>query len=404
MVELVRVANPRLQIVANRGQTLGQQADVGGDTTTRVESRYEFTVGPECSDLVLAFANFKIGSGTGEADGANAITVKAAIETDAAAGTISQSAAFYPLFFDGSLSRLVQPGAYSVLTDALGLDLAAGATAWVRTAAEITAGEFVPVGFGAHQGGSAEQAYKNSNAGAQIYATGGLAAGASGSTISYGYGPLAVLGRPKYAYPGVAIWGDSIPDGQGDDAAGDGLGNRGYAGRGLYAADVPYIKITRASDTPAQNKRSTSWRKRAMLQYSTHVIVTEGINQLIPTATDVQLAYLTDIWLSCKRRGLKVYQTLISCQTSSTDSWATTANQTINGTFAANRATVNAGIVAAYQAGLIDGYLDPGSVWEDPSNPGKFIPSATTDGTHPTAAYHILAAAVVEAYANANFF
>ena len=105
-----------------------------------------------------------------------------------------------------------------------------------------------------------------------------------------------------------------------------------------------------------------------------------------------------------KRAGCKVYQTLITCQTASSDSWATTVNQSIDPTFAQHRLEVNAGIVAAMASGLIDGYININAAWEDPANPGKFLPNYTTDGTHPVAAGHIAAASIVASYATANFF
>lgn len=398
MVELRRVARPRLQIVASRGQSLGQSANVGGSSITRVESRYRFRVGPECHDIQLVFANFTIGSGTGEADGPNPITVRAAIETEQVVSDFTQPAAAYPLLFDGAQARTIDPSANAAITDPLGIDFAAGATAWVRTAAEITAGQFIPVGFSASLSGTAERAFQNSNATNQVYTTGELVAGTNGTQVSFAYGPAAILGVPRYPYPAVAIWGDSITQGQGDLSGGDGAGNRGYATRGLALANIPWVNLSRASDTPAQNRDAVSWRKRAPLQYATDVLVALGINQIGPTAPAVQIAYLRDVWDSCKRRGLRVHQCLVSCQTSGT--FADAAGQTINAQFAANRATVNAAIIDAAAVGLIDGYLDPGAAWEDPANPGKFLPNATTDGTHPASTFHVAAATIVQAYAN----
>lgn len=400
-----------VQIVGSRGQTLGQGPNVGGSgsTVTRLESRYRFTVGCDSADVQIAYGNFTVGAGTGEADGLNAITLQAAIETTATSGTISQAAAAYPVLFGGAQSRSVDPGAYSVLSDVLGEDFARGDQPYVRTGVTIAAGQSIPVGMSAFLGGTAEAAYQSSNAASQIYGTGALAAGTNGTTTSYGYGPLALLGRPTGPCASVIVLGDSIADGQGDASGGDGNGNRGWIARGLGTAaanglPIAYTKDTRPSDTPAVNTRSNAWRKRGLWKYANVLICEEGINQLVPTSQAAQLAYLQDIWLSAKRRHMQVWQTLITPQTTSTDGWATAANQTVNATFAANRAALNAAIVAAVASGQIDGVIDPNPSIEDQANPGKFVTNgtanyATTDGTHPTPAFHTAMVGAITAIA-----
>lgn len=401
MVELRRVARQRLQIVGSRGSVLGHQANIGGGAVTRAESRYRFHIEPECHDLQVMYQNFTVGSGTGEADGPNPITVRAAIETLAETlPDFSRAALHHQLHFNGALTRVLDVSANAVLTDPLARDFGANTDIFVRTAAEFAAGQFCPVNLVASLSGSAERATQNSEATFQTYTTGAIALTGSNVQTSYGYGPAALLGIPRYSYPAVAILGGSSAWGQGDLGTGDGAGNRGFVQRGLALANIPWANIARAGDTSAFNRDELAWRKRAILQYSTDVICALGFNQLAVTPTAVQIAYLRDVWDSCRRRGLRVHQCLITVQTSSSNGWADAAGQTIDPTFGANRAVVNAAIIDAANTGVIDGHLNPGSAWEDPANPGKFVAGTTTDGTHVNSASHIAAAAIVQAYAN----
>jgi len=213
------------------------------------------------------------------------------------------------------------------LTDVLSADFPAGGTFFLRTNVSYTALAFSPVGFNASLGGTAEQAYKSSNATSQVYSTGALAAGTNGTTITAGYGPLTFLGRPTAPCSSVIGLGDSIFFGQGDASGGNAAGARGWFQRGLATAQtnglpVAYAMEARPSDTPAQNTRSNSWRKRAMWKYANVLVCGLGINQLGQTSQAAQLAYLQDIWLSGRRERMQVWQTLITPQTTSTIGFA----------------------------------------------------------------------------------
>jgi hypothetical protein len=161
-----------------------------------------------------------------------------------------------------------------------------------------------------------------------------------------------------------------------------------------------FVKIASSGDTASNfATMALSARRLALIQGCTHAICDYGVNDFTFGKSVAQLqASLTIIWASLKASGMKVYQSLILPRNSSTDSFATTANQTpINS--AANNVTINNWIKA--QVGtLIDGYLDTVSVccsdstsylWEANGTANY----ATLDGLHPTKTLHQAMAALV---------
>lgn len=384
----------RLQIIGTRGQTLGQQAAGGGGATnyTLSESRYKTYIGPaDVFGLRLLYGNFHVGQGTGVFDGYNDITLRAALETTAV----------FPVCFSGSKSAVLAAGASHLLSDPLGIPLLASSTAWLRHAVQVASGQQWPRGALGATGG--QITYESTATSTQIYgAAGALTQPSGGAQASYGFSPLAVLGIPKTPMPAVVILGDSISDGQGDSTGGDGRDNFGWIARGMHipssGVTVPYVRLTRNSDTPARNTDANAWQKRAVYQYATHGICALGINQLQPTGLTTQYNLLRANWVAMKMAGLKVYQTLISPSVDTTDTYITTANQTPRAGFEPGgiRDQLNAMILAAVGDGVLDGVIDPNPYWEDPANHGKWPINgsanyATTDGIHPTGTFHTAA-------------
>jgi lysophospholipase L1-like esterase len=145
----------------------------------------------------------------------------------------------------------------------------------------------------------------------------------------------------------------------------------------------------------------------ALLKYASNVICELGTNDINTSRTLAQIqSDLQTIWQAAKAAGVRrVAQTLIIPRTTSTDSWATAANQTPVSGFAtgSTRDQLNAWIKAQVGQGLLDGYIDPNPQVEDQANLGKWQTNgtasfATTDGTHPTAAFQASMATVVTNY------
>ncbi len=402
---VIRRVLPRLQIVGSRGQALGQDTNgalggAGGTNYTRAESRFRSVIGPEgASDLRLLYGNYIITAGSGDQVGPNALTVEAALELQT--GTPNSFAAQW----NGQDIGSIGIGAAHALTDAVPLDVPGGGFVWMRTGITVTAGQQWPRGYTASATG--EKAAESTAATSQISSQGPLATPAGGAAAN-GFGPLALLGIPTRAMPAVIILGDSIADGSGDSGTGDAEGNRGFARRGLRFADgsvIPYHASTKPSDNPLALRIHQSWRRHVPWQYANWLLNEHGGNQLSSVTVSAMLGYLQLIWDSAHRRNMKVCQVLLGPRT--TGSWTSAASQTgFNADFepGGKRDQLNNLIRAAYAAGVIEAIIDPNQDWEDPANPGKWVTTgaadyATADGTHPSAAMAIAAAARVRAWA-----
>lgn len=396
------VPAPKLQIVGTRGQILGQSAAGGGGANnyTRSETRLFSVLGcAPVSGLRLAVGNYAVGGGTGEAANANAITVEAAIENPTPAQT-------WPLTFGGAPSVTLAAGAAGTLSDPLGVDLPALGGVWLRMGVTVTSGQVWARGSNPSRSG--ENSYESTSATSQIGNTGGLT---GGTTSLPGYAPLAVLGIPQRATPAVIILGDSIAYGVGEASTiGDGLGNRGFAQRGLAnvnGCQIPWANEARASDAASVNQTTNlGWRKRYLWQYASDLLVNLGTNDIaVGNSLATVQGNLINIWQGAKRSGLRVHQVLIMPRMkATTDSYATPGGMTPETGFEVGgvRDQLNAWIKAQVATGLIDSFIDVNKYVEDQANPSKWITNGTAnyptaDGVHPSTPLHILAAQPVNA-------
>lgn len=138
--------------------------------------------------------------------------------------------------------------------------------------------------------------------------------------------PLLVIGRRQSAVGGlssVAIVGDSIASGVGD-TVGD---QCGFMQRALGTAR-PWAMLSRSS-MKAADWKTTSYRHVQMLSLGLHARhLQHGHQRRVHRATGDDTGQPAIHVATVRRSRIKVYQTTITPHTSSTDSWATTANQT----------------------------------------------------------------------------
>lgn len=404
-----RANTPPLRIVGNRGVPMGGFNDVvgtGPTPITMLESRYRVWLHTDCANVQFAFANWKDNGNLAPADNLNDISVRSAIELDQVVYEGSTEATtFIPLAIDGLRNPTIEAGA-TRLTDPAGVDFSKGQAFYIRTAVTVAANlQSIPTGYGATLGGSAEQAVRSTGQAHQIYGTGQLALGAGGVVTTNGYGPCAVLGIPKDdKTPSILVFGDSIPWGQGDISTGDGIGGRGFMTRGLNLAGVPHANLARSGKTPRLSLVQYDFRSRWFMQFASDIIFQVGLNQMAATPPARTLAYLAEGWGYARSIRKRAWQTLVSVQVAAGSNTSTTS-QTVDPTFAANRAAVNQGIIDAFNAGLIDGYFYPGAAWEDPNNPGRFLPAAGNGGSdlnHPNQFGHEQAALITRDYINST--
>ncbi|MBZ9600746.1 SGNH/GDSL hydrolase family protein [Phyllobacterium chamaecytisi] len=380
------------QVVATRGAIHGGVAN-SGTTMTRGEHRMKVNFGPSpCRDIQLVFGNFQASGSAAEVAGPNAITVEAAIET------ISPSVAFATVTFGGDTSVVIQPGAV-VISDPIPLDFDANASAWIRTGVIVTLGQSWPrTSMFAITG---EAMYESTEATSQVQATGAMAARATGAVAGGGYIPMAIIGVPMEPFPSVGLLGDSIMAGTVGDSSDATTGARGMFARGMYFTDGtvwPWGLLARASETAAFNVGVAGYRRRGVMDYCTHIICDYGTNDIAASATLAAIqASLTTIWTSAKRRGCKVYQSLILPRTNAGNT-APSAGFTVGGV----RDQLNAWIITQVGNGILDGYIDTNAIAESKVTPGLWANSAwTSDGTHPNAAGCIAIAAAVRSVAAA---
>ena len=389
-----RVVRP--QIVANRG-VLPSTPLVG--TYVMTESRLTVRTGSQpCTNVQLALVGFSVDSGgvLGEVAIPNDITWNLAVEKVSPSKAVRAS-------LNGAIDIVIKGGSGVTLTDPVGLDFAANEDFKVQcgqlvadTAKTYIASYNLP--------GLADYYRATALTTTQVGTASTWSATSRGANQNVAASPI-IVGRPLENYPSVIFLGDSIMASR-DDLVGDAYGNHGYA-RGLWTAGVggtsmPYANLARSGERASVMANANHTFRSALLQYCSHVICNWGTNDIQQARTFAQVtADLTTSWAAIKRRGVKVYQCLILPRTTSSDSWATAANQTVVSGFGVGgvRDQVNAWILT--QVGvLIDGVINGNTVAEDPAAPSKWVSTgatfyATSDGIHPTDAMMALVAPLV---------
>lgn len=232
--------------------------------------------------------------------------------------------------------------------------------------------------------------------------------GASGIGVM---GGVVLLGRATGATRAVVVLGDSIADGNNDVQAppptrhGNGIFGRAIAD----AAGAPLagmVKCTLSGDR-AQWFAGANAQRRTHLPYAGIAVVEYGVNDIAGGRTYAQVyADLKTIWALCKAQGVKwVIQTTLPPKTTSTDAFATTANQTPAAGFEPGgiRDQLNAQIKAdaLARANGLDDVMDVAAALQDGTLPNRWAApggvAQTADGTHPSAQACIAGAAVVRA-------
>lgn len=156
------------------------------------------------------------------------------------------------------------------------------------------------------------------------------------------YYPIAILGKTNTHTKTVALIGDSIMAGTGDNGyrySSGGFATRALCNQTAYCFSTstiplyPHVRVPLGGETLAQFIDQTSSNRydnsrRMVTTYATNVISNYGTNDLSGglTAMKANLLVLADWYIS---RGIKFYQCTLFPKTTSTDGWITTANQTV---------------------------------------------------------------------------
>jgi lysophospholipase L1-like esterase len=387
----------------------GQLSDNHSTTSSMIlrEIRYPLkNGGVAATDIRLLFAGFYNLSNTpGEQPLKNAITWKAALEKTSPSFATVASRGGNTTFTNAP--DTTQAGGF-FLTEALGISLAAGETFNAQLEHRTTAGSYI---LNLVRPFTALQNFTSATLTSGHAGTAGTwtATGDEGVSTIQAVIP-GIIGMPAYNYPAVVIFGDSIQYGTGD--ARDANNSVGYVQRGLYTGGiggnpVPSINLSKPGEKASDIANGGGTLRLTALKYASDVITDYLTNDIAASNSYATcIANLQAVWNLFKAYGVRVTQVLIMPRTTSTDSWATAANQTPVAGFESGgvRDQVNAFIISKVADGTIAGYIDPNPVVEDPANHGKWITNGTAsyptaDGIHPSAALHALVAPLVTTWA-----
>lgn len=228
-----------------------------------------------------------------------------------------------------------------------------------------------------------------------------------------GFQPIAIMGIPQVPGPTFAIIGDSL--GYGTVSAGgvtshdtlDANGNGGYIERAINQI-APFTNFAVSSDKLANwlTQTGPTVRLRLLQQLNiSHVVDQLGINDAIAATNYTTFkAQKIKFWSMLMGLGIKeIWATTLTPNTTSTDSWATTTNQTptaANAVVQAYNADLRAGMFAVNGVARV---LDLGTTAESTVGSGIWPANSTGDGLHPTQAQTAtMAAAIASAFSLAT--
>jgi len=368
---------------------------------TSFRQRTPHRLGGPVAEIQVGFMDWMYTDKTETANNLNEVTISHAwLERDT-------SGQIVPLTFGGQ-RQLVLPMNSATpywLSDAVpstvwtGQTLARDEIFWLHVRGSVPTAGKLPTGTPATFSGSKFITYAPENDPGTID-QGGAVPTIAGSTSRIVGLPLIFLGR--FTGPGhlsVIGIGDSIMDGTGDTAnpvpviSGYGFFNRSALDAN-GANTIAMFNLTRHGQTanawisPGKQQRQRPFLKFANVvaeEYGTNDLSSDGSGS--PTAI---LARVEGIWTAARQEGVqKIVRTLLMPRTTSTSQWSNLADQTPNTGWGTgqNRDLINAGLIAARDAGKVDVILDTLAVLGDPTDPSRWLSNGTnkyvtSDGTH----------------------
>lgn len=336
------------------------------------------------SSIKFAFANFSLTGAREQGNGA-ASTITASVEYPA--GTFTQ------IKFAGSSSGSI-PDADLIFSDFVTVSIPLGATFWVRSFISNTAG----LSYNTWQSTFFGEATTLSATSISDQTLGGTITNSG----AFSFPPVAILGLTTN--PSVMIVGDSIALGltAGDTEDSSNTATGFNAKVGIVArsmGNVPFVNMARFGEQAAGWSGGAAARAK-LIQKSSHVFCEMGINDLHAGSSSATLITALQAIYALTGSWQKVYQNTLTPFSSSTDAFATLANQTTDVSNAA-RVAFNTSLRTGGVTGQnFKGFVETADVLESSRNSGLWIvtpsPPYTTDGIHPdVAGYAVVAAANV---------
>lgn len=366
------------QIVCTRG-IFPTIIEVASGASTRYESHIYVNTGKEpCTGLQLHYAAWR------SRDFEDSTLSIADFSLQA---SVSFNNQFCPLSVGGTTTTPVQAGATQVTTNPVGVYLPPNTEIKVKTGAIVaTAGLAIPAGLTQTL---RTKKVASIDVASQVFSRFDISnAGGRVDTIT-GLFPLMITGIPANRHVAIAGWGDSLMAGVGDvtNNTNGAMGWFEHSCMNVNGAgqNIPFTNLSKSGDQTNTYDVDESFARFAVLEYVTHVIFGMGNNDIMAgrTLLRMQTAHL-EAWAHAKLFGCKVGAVTLTPRTTSTDNWATVANQTpMSGyTTAGIRGQFNAWLVEQWATGVLDFIVDINSVAADTINPDVFKAGFSYDGTH----------------------
>ena len=374
----------------------GAPDNLSDGVSTGITTQLYHTSNTACYGPRLVFTNTYNVTGA-ETDGPNDISIKANIRMT---GGLN-----FPVFFNGRRTAICEPGAV-LISDPVGIGFKKGDTFYSRTCVSVTSGQKYPLGV-------------KTNSANEGVGSGDLADGSVPTNATRGYGPIAVMGTPASATssPILITQGDSITCGYGDtNGSSD---DYGFVSR-AFDGVLGYVNLGLSSSSTSGAITGTGSARRMRIAdaiTADAALLMYGTNDAAGGDTaSILIGNLIKWWLINWQRGLKCFAATIPPQTTSTDVWATTANQTISTGVACRQGLNNwirdgapmdwATFTAAAIGGVgvrigdaghpITAYFELADAVESARNSGLWLPGYTSDGTHPNATGSAAMAAAID--------
>ena len=366
---------------------LGASSSYTGLVGTRTDLPATQNNGSGLSQFMMRsfhFARTAIPANTALPVMANAYVTTTNVETSAGTGTYRLSIE-YPagtiagncVFSGGSTTATVTGATLVIPSSCPHAAIPNGAMFWVRAYVTNPSGILYTLPANVNYYNTAYEQY--------AFAASGLADQTAGGTVTntasgYGLHPAAILGQTSA--PSICIVGDSREHGVAQ-AITDITGDTGTTAK-LLGPVFAYTKLAMVS-TSASTFLANDALRLQIGQYCTHVVDNYGVNDAAAGQTIAQI--IANRTAIAAAFGKPTYGTTVQSKTSSTDNWATLANQTVVNGLSTLSAAILAGVPG--EVGEIDvaGALDPTASNKFPVSPNVFATTGTAyygtpDGTH----------------------
>jgi len=372
---------------------------------TAFRQRTPHKLGGPVAEMQIGFMDWMYTDKTEVANTVNDVTIRHAWLERASTGQIA------PLTFSGQRTLLLPKDSTTPywLSDPLPSSAWSGSAPardevfWLHVIGSVPAGGRIPVGTPTTFSGAKYTNYATESVAGQPD-IGGTITGSASRTDGL---PVVFLGR--YTGPGhlaVIGIGDSIMHGSGDPTnpvpviSGFGFFNRAALDAN-GANTIATFNLTRHGQTAsAWMSPGKQQRQRPFLKFANVVAEEYGTNDLGQSGGGDPATILSNvegIWTAARAEGVqKIVRTLLMPRTNANSAWSTNgqiplAEWGVGG----KRDTINAGLIAAKNAGKVDLIVDSLAVLADPADAGRWRTDGslpTTDGTHLNSAGNALMA------------